>query len=160
MSLLVLCLLNQSEWICRCDVVLVWNLPQQGFGSRWGEIVRGALTLWRDLGVWKLSLLSNLPAFTTCRLLLADRWYITFYCSHLLWLALSPDTHSLCFSLSFPSLLYRWHSNTDTHTEGKFPDIRYKQMEMQHLLHRAEKPGPKTYMCRALCNPCTDTDSL
>lgn len=33
-------------------------------------------------------------------------------------------------------------------------------MEMQHLLHRAEKPGPKTYMCRALCNPCTDTDSL
>jgi len=110
--------------------VLVWNLSQQGFGSRWGEIVRSALTLRRDLGVWKLSLLSNLPAFTTRRLLLADRWYITFYCSHLLWLAFSPDTHSLCFSLSFPSLPYTV-GDTQTHTERdrKFP-LRYKHKDM------------------------------
>lgn len=139
--------------------VLGWNLPQQDFGSRWGEIVRGALTLRRDLGVWKLSLLSNLPAFTTRRLLLADRWYITFYCSHLLWLAFSPDTHSLCFSLSFPPLPYRWHSNTDTHTEEKFPDIRYKQMDMQHLLQRAEQPGRKHTRAQHCVIP-TDTDSL
>lgn len=102
--------------------VLVWNLSRQGFGSRWGEIVRGALTLRRDLGVWKLSLLSNLPAFTTRRLLLADRWYITFYCSHLLWLACSPGTHShtlSVFSLSSSSLPYRWQSNTHTHTHAE-----------------------------------------
>lgn len=129
--------------------VLVWNLSQQGFGSRWGEIVRSALTLRRDLGVWKLSLLSNLPAFTTRRLLLADRWYITFYCSHLLWLAFSPDTHSLCFSLFFPSLPYRWHSNTHTETESFHSDI---STTVCNMLHRAEKPGPKTHTCTALCN--------
>lgn len=121
--------------------VLMWNLSQQGFGSRWGEIVRSALTLRRDLGVWKLSLLSNLPAFTTRRLLLADRWYITFYCSHLLWLAFSPDTHSLCFLYLF--LLF-YIGDTQTHSDRKFP-LRYKSKDMQHMLHRAEKQGPKTY---------------
>lgn len=121
-SLLVFCVPNQSEWIWRCDVVLVWNLPRQGFGSRWGEIVRGALTLRRDLGVWKLSLLSNLPAFTTRRLLLADRWYITFYCSHLLWLAFSLDTHSLCFLYLF-LLFHIGDTETQTHRQKEHLQI-------------------------------------
>ncbi len=127
-----------------------------GFWEQVGEIVCGALTLRRDLGVWKLSLLSNLHLYNTQGYYWPTDGTSLFTAHTFCGLAFSPDNTLPLFSLSFPSLPYRWHWNTDTHTE-ELPDIRYKENGNATFAARPENTCPQNIHGTVLCNPCKDT---